>query len=277
MGLFSGIKSTYKKSEAAIVVQNLLEQQAKVGIFDLDPARFAKKLIEIIWNSKPDVFDGKFGQRPHKLAVAASALSNGIALFEVGSLNRGAVILSLGNIISEVETNGGHYPLNSLDHHLLENSILVFAKATQEYSELPLKNEIDPHSHDVIARAARMLEMQLLLCKADDKTYDGFLHSKFVRGYIFGFFDAAMQRANIPLDSDDQFYLLLAAGHTYIFDGNTEQATNYVYNSLALQGDQEFDQAQGQGGTEYFDFLDGKIRNPIWLMEYFHGERSADA
>ena len=27
MGLFSGIKNTYKKSEAAVIVQNLLEHQ----------------------------------------------------------------------------------------------------------------------------------------------------------------------------------------------------------------------------------------------------------
>jgi hypothetical protein len=223
------------------------------------------------------VYDGKFGQRPHKLAVAASALSNGIALFEDRSSNRNAIVLSLGNILSEIETNGRLYPLNSLDHQLLEVSMLIFAEATQEFTESPLTSKIDPRSHDVLSRAAAMLEMQFMLCKADDRKYKNFLHSKFVRGYVVGFFDAAIQHANIPVDGDDKFYLLLAAGHAYIFDGNTEQATNYAFDSLVLQGDQEFDQAQRQGGAEYFDFLGGKIRNPIGLTACFHGEGSADA
>ncbi len=143
MGLFSGIKSTYKKSEAAVVVQNLLEHQANVGLFDLDPAKLANKLVEIVWDSKPDVFDGKFGQRPHKITVAASALANGIELFDGGDLNRNALVLSLGNILSELETNGRLYPLNSLDHQLIEASMSIFAEIAQEFSESPLAGEID--------------------------------------------------------------------------------------------------------------------------------------
>lgn len=143
MGLFSGIKSTYKKSEAAVVVQNLLEHQANVGLFDLDPAKLANKLVEIVWDTKPDVFDGKFGQRPHKITVAASALANGIELFDEGDLNRNALVLSLGNILSELETNGRLYPLNSLDHQLLEVSMSIFAEIAQEFSESPLAGEID--------------------------------------------------------------------------------------------------------------------------------------
>lgn len=143
MGLFSGIKSTYKKSEAAVVVQNLLEHQANVGLFDLDPAKLANQLVVIVWDSKPDVFDGKFGQRPHKITVAASALANGIELFDEGDLNRNALVLSLGNILSELETNGRLYPLNSLDHQLLEVSMSIFAEIGQEFSESPLAGEID--------------------------------------------------------------------------------------------------------------------------------------
>ncbi len=143
MGLFGEIKNTYKKNEAAIVVQNLLEHQAKVGLFDLDPAKLAKKLVEIVWNSKPDVFDGKFGQRPHKLTVAASALVNGIELFKDGDLNRNALILSLGNILSEIETNGRLYPLNGLDHQLLNVCMSIFAEITQEFSDSHLASEIE--------------------------------------------------------------------------------------------------------------------------------------
>lgn len=58
MGLFSGIKNTYQKSIAAVVVQNLLEHQAKAGIFDGDPASVANKLVAEVWDHKPDIFNG---------------------------------------------------------------------------------------------------------------------------------------------------------------------------------------------------------------------------
>lgn len=144
MGLFSGIKNTYKKSEAAVVVQNLLAHQARAGLFDLDPANTATQFVEFAWNQDPDMFNGKFGQRPHKITVAAFALANIIARFnEAEHTDRNAaIVLSLGSILSELEINGRLYPLNSLDHHLIENSVSVYAQASQELSNLPLAEEL---------------------------------------------------------------------------------------------------------------------------------------
>lgn len=143
MGLFSGIKNTYKKSEAAAVVQVFLEHQANAGMLDLDPARLANKLVAMIWDSKPDVFSGKFGQRPHKISVAACAIANGLELFADGNMNRNALMFSLGNILSEIETNGRLYPLNSLDHQLLETSMYIFAEITKEFSEFHSPDSVD--------------------------------------------------------------------------------------------------------------------------------------
>jgi hypothetical protein len=141
MGLFSGIKSTYKKSEAAVVVQNLLEHQANNGFFDLDPALWANKLVAAVWDQKPDVFDGKFGQRPHKLTVAASALAIGVYSFEKNDFNRQAMVLSLGNIFSELEVNDGLYPLNSLDHQLIEAAASIFADIASEFSNIRARED----------------------------------------------------------------------------------------------------------------------------------------
>lgn len=143
MGLFRGIKSAYKKSEAAVVVQNLLENQARLGLLNRDPAKFANELIGAVWDSKPDVFEGKFGQRPFKITVAASALANGIDLLKDGDPNRDALVMSLGNILSELETNGRLYPLNSLDGELIDASMATFTKIANEFSESPIANEVD--------------------------------------------------------------------------------------------------------------------------------------
>ena len=146
MRFFSGIKSTYKKSEAAVVVQNLLEHQAKAENFDLDSVSYANKLVTAVWGQKPDIFNGKFGQRPHKFTVAALALANGIDQLEETDPNWQALVLSLGNILSELEVNGRLYPLNSLDHQLLETAVAVFTKIANEepmtYSEVADRKEL---------------------------------------------------------------------------------------------------------------------------------------
>jgi hypothetical protein len=135
MGIFGGIKDTYKKSEAAVVVQNLLEHQVKVGFYELNHAKVANQLVEYTWNKMPDIYGGKFGQRPHKLTVAASALINGISLASKDDVNRTALITSLRNLLAEIDTNGEFYPFNSLDHKLLEKCSTGFIEVMQEYSD----------------------------------------------------------------------------------------------------------------------------------------------
>lgn len=119
MGLFGAVKSNWKKSEAAAVVQNLLEHQAKHGFFNSDPAQTATFLIAKVWDSKPDIFNGKFGQRPHKMSVAAIALSSAIDNLSPQNDNYSSLIIALGNLLQEWETNGSLYPLNSIDNELL--------------------------------------------------------------------------------------------------------------------------------------------------------------
>lgn len=117
MGLFSGIKDNYKKSEAAVVVQKLLEIQANAGMLSLPPAGLATKLVDAVWSERPAVFGGKYGQRPFKMSVAATALANGVLMFEDEMTTRNALLLSLGNIFSEIEVNRRLYPLTMLMKH----------------------------------------------------------------------------------------------------------------------------------------------------------------
>ena len=131
MGMFNSIKSAYKKSEAAVVVQNLLEHQARAGWFEMDPPSFANKLVALVWEQRPDVFDGKFGQIPHKIAVAASALVGGTSLLEEHDRNRNTLVFALGNILAEIKVNGTLYPFNKLDYHLLKEAAAIFAYITK--------------------------------------------------------------------------------------------------------------------------------------------------
>jgi hypothetical protein len=145
MGIFGSIKSNWEKSKAAVIVQNLLEHQASVGFYDLNPAKHANELVGAVWDSKPDVFNGKLGQRPHKITVAASALAHGIDRIGFNDPSSSALGLSLGNILSELETNGRLYPLNSIDHQLLEEATATFMSLSEEVASSELVREMEPY------------------------------------------------------------------------------------------------------------------------------------
>jgi hypothetical protein len=139
VGLFSDINNTLKKSEAAVVVQDLLEQQVKSGLFTLAAAPFANQLVQKIWQYKSEMLDGSQGPRPHKITVAAMALSAGVLLMDQGDLNRNGLILALGNLLDDVQRNGGLYSFNGLDHALLGSAASTFQQVAAELDgDVPL-------------------------------------------------------------------------------------------------------------------------------------------
>lgn len=143
MGLFGGIKDNWKKAEAAVIIQNVFENLAKYGSFEGDPAKVANTLITDVWELKPDIYSGKFGQRPHKISVASAALAQGAMSAHPESSARANCAIALGQLLGEVETNGRLYPLNSLDHTLLEAAVSIFTEISTEIVESPLGQSID--------------------------------------------------------------------------------------------------------------------------------------
>lgn len=132
MGLFDGIKNTYKKSEAAAVLQNLLEDLQRSGLFDGPTAPTASFLIDTAWKSKPDIFNGKFGQHPHKLSAVAYTLAISTIPLDKNSALRNSLIIALGKVVQEVEANGSLYPFNRIDDTLLNTARDVFFGAAVE-------------------------------------------------------------------------------------------------------------------------------------------------
>jgi len=131
MGLFDGITNTYKKSEAAVVVQNALAHYAAMGLFTMEPAPYATKLINAVWDHKPDIYNGKFGQRPHKITVAITALANGLKVREKDSPVWNVLAMALGVLFKELDANEGFYPLNSLDNELLNEAFTYFVGVSE--------------------------------------------------------------------------------------------------------------------------------------------------
>lgn len=122
MGLFKGVKNTWKKSEAAALIQKLLEIQKEQGMFTLDPAAAANMMVAKEWDKAPDFFDGRRGPRPHKVTVAACAMMPVI----VGAVERDALtpntmalVVCISQILTEIGTHPEQFELNAKDEHVL--------------------------------------------------------------------------------------------------------------------------------------------------------------
>lgn len=113
--------------------------------------------------------------------------------------------------------------------------------------------------------AASMLKAEIFMIDGSD----AFLESKFVRGYIVGFFDASLQHKGInPVDFDG-YFIAIQRGCMYLFEDNLKLSVEYAPQSLALLGDEEFKNARNAGGTEYFEYMQGDRRIPNGLSKYY--------
>lgn len=247
MSLISHIKNTYQKSVAAVVIQNLLEHKVRANIFDLDPASIANKLIIEVWDQKPDVYNGKFDQRPHKLTVAAAALANGIHLFEEDDVNRYALILSLGGILSEVEVNGRLYPFNSLDRLLLEEAQAKYYEAAGELANLDiLDNEMSKtipmtslsvggEVNDVAATLTKLTDMAVkrYVALPHDQLAEAISHDFNGSDYCIGAHDISFVFAELP---DFQFNLTTDNSCHNLWVAGRRQYTGFMLFMLDANG-----------------------------------------
>lgn len=134
------IKNIYKKSEAAAVIQAMLEDVAIDGYFDLNPATTATTLVSEVWCKSPAVYEGRFGQRPHKLTVVVAAMANGLKLFAGDYKSHTGLCFALAALFKNLEDNQGFYPFNSLDYRLQSEAFECLVLAMSEYETNPRSN-----------------------------------------------------------------------------------------------------------------------------------------
>jgi hypothetical protein len=121
MSLFAGLRNTYNKAEAALIVKNLLDEAVKDGVMEPGgESGMASTLVGSVWNALPDVFSGTFVLRPHKVITAASALAHGLEHPQIAFPSQEALLLSLGRLMNLVQKNDPLFGFNSADRCLLE-------------------------------------------------------------------------------------------------------------------------------------------------------------
>lgn len=130
--MFGGIKNNWKKSEAAVFIQNLFEGLQQQGMFPGNPAAIANKIIDKAFEGRPEIFDGSRGVRPHKVAYAAAALGMVGAEADRGGQLIVPVMMALGIILRDVEANYLAYSFSPLDKNLIETSRSIFERISSE-------------------------------------------------------------------------------------------------------------------------------------------------
>lgn len=138
--MFGWFGKTLRKSEAAVVAQNVLEDMASVtgASLAVEPRMIANRLVGIIWEHKPPIFDGRDGYGPlHKLTVAIAALAHGIHVYRNDPTIHLVVLLALGQLLSEAESHGHRYGLSPKDYWLIRQSAEVFEHADNKLDKFP--------------------------------------------------------------------------------------------------------------------------------------------
>lgn len=129
--MFKRMWNNYKKAHAAVVVQNALTESRNIGLFSLDPAFVANRLVGELWKKKTDVLEGKFGHRPHKLSIAAASLGDTIAMKDDWGANTKGIQLAFLKLMQEVYVNGDLYGLTATDFFVLEESREAFKELVE--------------------------------------------------------------------------------------------------------------------------------------------------
>lgn len=257
-GFFGGVKSTFKKSEAAVVVQNLLEHQARAGFFSSDPAQVSNKLVEAVWSQRPDMFEGAFGQRPHKISVAAAALANGVFNLSEDNPRRVGLALALGNLLSEVELNGKLYPFNGIDYELLDMAMTTFSELDDEVNQSENTSSLSPI--DVLYPCILQYREELQAIGPLSNQANPIL------GYFFGALDEICAALNKPSkDFDDALYQVFSE----LYKGKVTRALQRA-GQLREQRDRVFLQGEALGKAEFFNLLNRENYHPTGLHEYIY-------
>lgn len=137
MGFFSGVEAAVRKSEAAVVIQKLLERQIACGLLEVEPRALANKLVQVVWDRNPQLFNDANAKLPNKLALAAAALSSGVNALRTGDRSdQLALVTCLGFVLMDLIASEGRHSLSSLDLYLIDQATSVHLHFSDQPSPL---------------------------------------------------------------------------------------------------------------------------------------------
>ena len=156
MGLFTEIGNIWAKSNSAIIVENYLRQH-EPSLPPEDSKAMASICVNKSWEIYPDVFDGKYGQRPHKIVIALVGMTQVINSTERNHQSFQLMLLSTVNLYRDILANSELLPLKNIDYKMIETITPIIEDEIADWEE---KNK------------SLINTMDRILKKDDDKEID---------------------------------------------------------------------------------------------------------
>jgi len=134
--MLRGLKDTYRKSEAAVYIQNIFELQKEHGRLIADPAKAANRIVNSGWSVAAPLM-GK-SMRPHKLTLAAFSVAVSLREVPLTSGSFVPLLIALDFLLEGIETNIDLEPFEPIDMTLIRQAVSVYKlKAGSEAKNLP--------------------------------------------------------------------------------------------------------------------------------------------
>ena len=147
--MFMGVIDTFKKSQAAAVLEILLGHAASRNLVWREPAITANHSVGHAWERYYEAVSGRIRRRPNKMAFASLSAAAQIerCLREefktpVGE-NPFAFVDCIANAILVIETQRDEYALMDLDHEILSHSFSTATSFLRENFDVDAPNSAD--------------------------------------------------------------------------------------------------------------------------------------
>lgn len=125
----SVIKSGYGRGDVAPVLAKLFAHQPdRVA----DPDQLAARLVDLVWAYQGERLRYGDGRTPHKLVIAALALTEGYRSLPEPDLYP-ALTIALSNVLAELEVNGSSHPTTG-DEALIAEITAAFAQMLEAFN-----------------------------------------------------------------------------------------------------------------------------------------------
>lgn len=125
MRFVEGIKDNYRKSEAAVYIQNIFEHQKRNGVLIADPKMAANRIVERGWEEITRLNHTKM--KPHKLTLAAFSVALSIKDVPITSGSFAPLLICLDFLLESIETNIDIEPFDLIDWTFLKMSVYVYS------------------------------------------------------------------------------------------------------------------------------------------------------
>lgn len=158
MGLFGALRNFFIKQRIASLIADIFRRQEIINHFSANEcATISYDIVNAAWVTIPDLFDGKFGGRPHDFAIAAYAL--GLKIHDTNPNFEDSQFLSfalaLNIFLQEFRVNGRLYNFQSSDVFLFEKA---FDFAIEHQRQWALANPEKAYEYDVSGIIEKVLD-----------------------------------------------------------------------------------------------------------------------